>query len=378
MCFQIVLNKQILLITMANINGITTDAPKGGITYGSINIRDDIDYEIKLKPLYTGLCGTDRAEVSGSLSFTYNPVSYNYMVLGHEAVCEVIDAKENEFEIKAGDYVVPIVRRPGKCVNCRIGRQDNCSDGDHDIHETGIRGIHGFNREYLFDDAKNLVKINDKNMVMTAAMTEPTKNVMKAFEVFNRVSKRAIFENEDSTYLEKNCVIIGTGSEAFLYAFMAREYRMNGYLVNRHDITDYKKGILDKINANFYDYTREDKVKKIDLLIDTSGDPATIIRFLRKLNYNGVLILFGTNGKAPEAGMSGEDIDYIIERNITLAGSVDGSKIHYLKAVEYLEKWNYSEGSVIKNLITGEYKPDDTSIFLKKPAEEIKSLIKWF
>jgi len=359
---------------MGNINGIITDAPKGGVKYSSININNDINYEIKLKPLYTGICGTDRAEVSGSLSFTYNPENYNYLVLGHESVCEVIDAKNNEYGIKTGDYVVPIVRRAGKCVNCRIGRQDNCSDGD--IKECGVRGLHGFDREYFFDDAKNLIKINDKNMVMVAAMTEPAKNVMKAFEVFDKVSRRSVFENEDSTYLEKNCLIIGTGSEAFLYAFMANEYKMNVYLVNRHDIDDYKKNILDNINADFYDYTKEDKVKKIDLLIDTSGDPETIIRFMRKLNYNGILILFGTNGKANSYGLSGEDVDYIIERNITIAGSVDGSKNHYLKAINYLQKWNYS--SVVKNLITGIYKPEDRSIFMKKPAEEIKSLIKWF
>ncbi len=363
---------------MEKINAIISNNPTGGVKYASINAGISNGQSLKLKPLYTGLCGTDRAEVSGSLSFTYNPPNQDYIVLGHEAVCQVIDVGPNVYEIKAGDYVVPVVRRPGKCVNCRIGRPDNCSDGENDIHEAGVRGINGFMQDYFYDNIKNVIKINDKSMVKVATLTEPTKNVMKAFDVFDTVSKRSIFENEDSTYLNKNCVIIGTGGEAFLYAFMAREYRMNVFLTNRHDIDDYKKKIIDTIHAKFYDYTKEKMSNKIDFLIDTSGDPGTIIKFAEQLNFNGVLILFGTNGKAPSGQLSGELINYIVERNITVSGSVDGAKKHYLKAVEYLEKWNYSENSVIKNLITGEFRPDDIDIFNKKPADEIKSVIKWY
>ncbi|AAT43655.1 glucose/galactose 1-dehydrogenase [Picrophilus oshimae] len=357
------------------VRAIITNAPNGGVKIENVNINEPEHYEVKLRPVYTGLCGTDRGEVLGNLSFAYNEPGYNYLVLGHEAICQVIEASENPYKIKPGDYVVPVVRRPGKCVNCRIGREDDCSDGDK--HEAGITGLHGFMRDYFYDEAKNLVKINDKNMVKVAVLTEPTKNVMKAFEVFDTVSKRSIFQGDDSTNLTKNCLIIGTGSEAFLYAFMAREYRFNVFMTNRHPVGEEKLSIISRINADFYDYTREDPLKGIDLLIDTSGDPGTIFRFVRKMNYNGVVILFGTNGRAPATSIDGEDIDYIIERNISLVGSVDGAKRHYLRAVEYLEKWNYSEGSVINRLITGVFEPEDVSIFTKKPENEIKSVIKW-
>ncbi len=356
---------------------LTTDAPEGGINYSGIKFQE-IPGNVLLKPLYTGICGTDRAEVGGKLSFTFNPPGQDYLIIGHEAVCQVIDTDKNNYDIKAGDYVVPVVRRPGSCINCRIGRQDNCNDTGNDAQEAGIRGVNGFAVQEFYDNAKNLVKINDRSMIEVAALTEPLKNVMKAFEVFNTVSKRSIFHGDESTYLLKNCLIIGTGSEAFLYAFMAREYIMNVYLTNRHDIDDKKKEIIESINASFFDYTKEFPLNGIDLLIDTSGDPATIIRFIQKLNYNGVTILFGTNGKAPAGSLDGEAIDYIIEHNITLSGSVDGAKIHYLQAVEYLEKWNYTGGGHIKDIITGTYNPENTDIFNKKPADEIKSLIKWY
>jgi glucose/galactose 1-dehydrogenase (NADP+)/aldose 1-dehydrogenase [NAD(P)+] len=366
-----------LLLDMKSIMALTTSAPKGGISYRKIYSPEELPGNARLKPVYTGLCGTDRAEVSGSLPFTYNPAGRDYMVIGHESVCQVLDIEENSFGIRSGDYVVPVVRRRGTCINCRIGRPDNCSDADHDIHETGIRGLDGFNAEYFFDTPENLIKINDRSMVNVSTLTEPVKNVMKAFDVFEKLKERAIFAGDDSTYLLKNCLIVGTGSEAFLYAFMAREYRMGVYLTNRHPVTEEKMKIMEELNASFYNYTTEAGPGTIDLLIDTSGDPGTVMRFARKLNYNGIAILFGTNGSAPDTSFTGNDLNYFIEHNITLAGSVDGAKDHYLKAIEHLEKWNYSEGTAVKKLITGVYDPEDTNIFRSKPPEEIKSIIKW-
>ena len=356
---------------------LTTSAPKGGLSYGKIHLPINVEGKAKIKPVYTGLCGTDRAEIAGGLPFTYNPVGQDYMIIGHEAVCQVLDIEENNFGIKSGDYVVPVVRRRGSCINCRIGRPDNSSDVDHDIRETGIRGLDGFNAEYFYDTPENLIKINERSMLKVSALTEPVKNVMKALEVFEKLSERSIFTGDDSTYLLKNCLIIGTGSEAFLYAFMAREYRMNVYMTNRHELGEQKMKIIDEINVSFYNYMKDQGPDKVDLIIDTSGDPATIMRFVRKLNYNGVAIMFGTNGAASDTPISGNDINYIVEHNITIGGSVDGSKKHYLNAIQHLEKWNYSEGGAVNKLITGIYDPEDTGIFMEKPLDEIKSLIKW-
>ncbi|ARD85088.1 glucose-1-dehydrogenase [Ferroplasma acidiphilum] len=362
---------------MEGVMTLTTSAPGGGISYGRINMPDYKDGKAKIRPVYTGICGTDRAEIAGHLPFAYNPTGQNYMVIGHEAVCQVIDIGENNSRIRPGDYVIPIVRRRGTCINCRIGRQDNCSDADNDITEAGIRGADGFNSEYFFDSPENLIKVNDSSMAMLSTLTEPAKNVMKAFEIFDKLTKRSIFEAEDSTYISKNCLIIGTGSEAFLYAFMAREYDMTVYLTNRHRLLEEKMGIIEGIHGLFYNYLEENGPDKIDLLIDTSGDPAAVMKFVKKLNYNGIAILFGTNGAAPNSQLTGNDLNYIIEHNIAISGSVDGSKKHYMDAIGYLEKWRSSSGGIINKLITGIYKPEDTEIFRAKPPEEIKSIIKW-
>ena len=274
--------------------------------------------------------------------------------------------------------MVPLVRRPGHCVNCAIGRPDSCSDGDK--HEAGITGLHGFMRDEFYEEIENLVKVSDPSMRDVAVLTEPTKNVMKAFEAFDIVSRRSVYAGKDSSLGDKRAVVVGTGSEGFLYSFMAMEYDFDTIITNRHPVDDLKTGIIETMNGTFIDYSKDlNAVTRggIDLLIDTSGHPGTIFQFLRKLNYNGIAILFGTNGRAPATQVDGSDIDYIVERNITVIGSVDAAKKHYIQALEYLRKWKYVYGDALSRMITRKYSPDETEIFTDKPGDEIKSVIKW-
>lgn len=360
---------------MEKVNAYITDAPGGTVKFTQVNIADEKG-NVTLRPILTGICGTDRGMVKGSLSFTYNPEGYDFLVLGHESLCEVIESDSPEF--KKGDRVVPLVRRPGDCPNCRIGRPDNCSDGEK--HEAGITGLHGFMRERFKDFDFNLVKVDDPDLGDIAVLTEPTKNVVKAFEVFEKVSQRSVYANNISTYEGKKALIIGTGSEAFIYAFMSVDYGFDTYILNRHPIEDNKIEMCREFGIKFIDSSKEPEFPEkfhIDFLIDTSGDPGTIFKYVRKMNYNGIAILFGTNGKAPKTEIDGEDIDYIIERNITLAGSVDAARIHYMRALDYLSKWKRRHGEAMDKIITGYFKPGDIDLFENKPSGEIKSVIRW-
>ena len=357
------------------VDAITTEPPKWGVKYEDIDVEENLP--IKLKPVYTGICGTDRGIVSGSLPFAYAPHGKQKLILGHECLAKVIEAEDNDLGIKTGDYVVPIVRRPGKCVNCLIGRSDNCSDGDK--HEAGITGLNGFMRSEFQDHPQNLVRVEDPDIASVAVLTEPLKNVKKAFEMFDTVSRKSVFTDANGAYDEKRAIIIGTGSEAFLYGLASRDYGFQTHMANRHPETESKLRMMEKSNINFYDYTKDTLVEKngFDLAVDTSGDPATIFRFIRKMNNNGIIILFGTNGNAPASTFDGSDIDYIIERNITILGSVDGSRIHYERALQDLTRWNYQYGDLISNMITSRVKPDNTDIFLHKQPGEIKTVIEW-
>jgi glucose/galactose 1-dehydrogenase (NADP+)/aldose 1-dehydrogenase [NAD(P)+] len=360
---------------MQKTEGIATDAPKGGSTYGDFEIVDD-QGDIELQTLFTGVCGTDRGMVAGHLQFAYNPKGQSNIILGHEALGKVIDPGSST-SLRKGDLVVPVVRRPGDCVNCRIGRQDNCSDGEK--HEAGITGKNGFMRRTFYDSEEFLVKVPDLSMKDYAVLTEPTKNVMKALEVFGIVSKRSVFAAGDSTYRGKKCTVIGTGPEAFLYAMSFSDLGFTTHITNRHPVDDNRLKICDYFNLGFVDYSTDMGTfdQGIDVVVDTSGDPGTIFTFYRKLNNNGIMLLFGTNGKAQPTSVSGVDIDHMIERNLTILGTVDAAKIHYIQALEKLSQWGNLPNSPLKKLITSLYDPQDETVFTRRNPSEIKAVIRW-
>ena len=66
--------------------------------------------DVKLRMLEAGVCGTDR-EIC---AFEYGtpPAGCEQLVIGHESLGEVIETGPKVTRVKAGDLVVPMVRRP--------------------------------------------------------------------------------------------------------------------------------------------------------------------------------------------------------------------------------------------------------------------------
>ena len=65
---------------------------------------------VQVRTIEVGICGTDR-EIS---DFDYGtpPCGSDYLVLGHEALGEVVEVGPEVSEFRPGDLVVPTVRRP--------------------------------------------------------------------------------------------------------------------------------------------------------------------------------------------------------------------------------------------------------------------------
>src|SRR5215831_10981494 len=78
-----------------------------------------------------GLCGTDR-EI-GEFHYGTPAPGSDSLVLGHEALGEVVDVGSGVRTLAPGDLVALTVRRPcddETCVACRAGRQDFCITGE--------------------------------------------------------------------------------------------------------------------------------------------------------------------------------------------------------------------------------------------------------
>ncbi len=109
--------------------------------------------EVLVKILEVGIDGTDMEISQGHYGDA--PPGQDFLVLGHEALGEV--EKTGGTDLREGDLVVPLVRRPDGCINCRSGQFDMCLGGGY--RECGIRGAHGFLREYLAEEPRFLVTV---------------------------------------------------------------------------------------------------------------------------------------------------------------------------------------------------------------------------
>ena len=113
--------------------------------------------EVELRILEAGVCGTDR-EIT---SFQYGtpPADSPHLVIGHEALGEVVGVGSGVTGLVPGDLAVLMVRRPcphDGCTPCRRGRPDFCITGD--FTERGIEGAHGYMTEFVVDDQRYMVR----------------------------------------------------------------------------------------------------------------------------------------------------------------------------------------------------------------------------
>ena len=114
--------------------------------------------EVLLRVLDIGICGTDK-EIC---SFEYGtpPPGDDHLVIGHEALAEVVETGSGVEGLRSGDLVVPTVRRPcpdPACRACRSGHQDFCYTGF--FTERGIKEAHGYLAEFVVDRERSMVAV---------------------------------------------------------------------------------------------------------------------------------------------------------------------------------------------------------------------------
>src|SRR5216110_1741714 len=143
---------------------------------------------VRIRSLEVGVCGTDR-EIC---TFVYGspPDGFDYLVLGHESLGEVIEVGSGVSQFKPGDLVVPSVRRPcphAHCLACREDKQDFCYTGD--FTERGIKMTHGFLTEFYVDEEKYLTWVPPE-LRGVAVLVEPLTVAEKGLEQVWTVQKR--------------------------------------------------------------------------------------------------------------------------------------------------------------------------------------------
>lgn len=274
--------------------------------------------EVRYRVHEVGVCGTDRALAAFRIGAP--PAGETKLVLGHEALGQVIDTGSGVKSLNRGDWVAPTVRRACKpaCSSCARGRRDLCISGKYT--ERGIMRLHGYFTEFAVDTEDDLIRVPLK-MVDFGVLIEPLSSAEKAI-----ARALAVHEGEPRTAL-----VLGLGPIGMLAA-MALKVR--GYAVRVHSLepADHPRAAILRLQ----DIPYEPELKgAADIVIEAAGSTEAALFALQQMPPLGVMVVLGAAdgaGQVPFLRM--------IMNNQTVIGSVNADGEAFRSAVEDLQKFD--------------------------------------
>jgi threonine dehydrogenase-like Zn-dependent dehydrogenase len=320
--------------------------------------------DVKLRILDVGVCGTDR-EIS---SFEYGtpPPGTDQLVIGHESLGEVVDVGPNVAGLRAGDLVVPMVRRPcphDHCRACRAGRQDFCFTGD--IRERGIKEAHGFMTEFVVDDAQYM-NVVPRSLRDVAVLVEPLTIAEKALLQLWELQRRLPWDCPHGVgHGRGHChtaVVLGAGPVGLLgaMAFAAQGFETFVYSAEPED--HWKAKLISSLGAVFVSAKThtidqlEQRAGNIDLAYEATGNSRVTFDLLRVLGTNGIFVMTGVPGNRGPAPIDTDGLmRSMVLKNQIILGTVNAGRDAFEAAIRdlgvFVQRW--PEG--VRKLITGRY-----------------------
>jgi glucose 1-dehydrogenase len=295
--------------------------------------------EVLLRILEVGICGTDR-EIC-AFEYGVPPEGAEELVLGHEALAEVIAVGPNVMSVKTGELVVPTVRRPcssPRCPACRAGQQDFCSTGE--FRERGIIRADGYLSELVLEEERYLVSVPEA-LRDVAVLTEPLSVVSKAAETYRAIRGRFTFAMPKPRGL-----VLGAGPVGMLAAMAFRANGVETYVFSRESEDGPRAALLGRLGIHYVSSERTpieqlaDRVGPVDVLFEAVGVPQVAWGALPALAGNGIYILSGVPafGDPVPADLRGWMRDIVL-KNQVIVGTVNAGHSAYEQSVVHLEQF---------------------------------------
>lgn len=336
---------------------------------------------VKIRTLEVGICGTDR-EIC---SFAYGtpPDGADYLVLGHEALGEVVEVASGVSGLKAGDLVVPSVRRPcphHTCNPCRDDRQDFCFTGD--FTERGIKMTHGYMTEYFVEDQKHL-NIVPKELRDVAVLVEPLTVAEKALAQVWQVQSRLPWANGAvERGAGKTAVVLGAGPVGILGAMALLVNGFKTYVYSRSPEPNPKADLVNSIGAKYIsaqtvpvnEFARI--VGNVDLVYEALGVAGITFDVLKILGLNGVFVFTGIPPHKPAIPVEADILmrDMVL-KNQVIVGTVNADRPAFAGAIRDLGIFKNRWPKALSSVISGRFPMEAYGDLLLGKASGIKNVI---
>jgi len=278
--------------------------------------RDD---QVLFRVLEVGVCGTDRELAGFQLGFP--PPGEPLLILGHEALGQVLEVGPAVTTIQPGDWVVPMIRRAcvPPCPSCARGRRDLCVSGKW--LERGIFGMHGYCAEYAVDAAEDLVSIPPA-LLDCAVLIEPLSVVEKALETALRFHEPGA----------RTALVLGAGPIGMLAALALDRRGLQTSMYSLEPPEHPRASLMRAAGVRYL--TTLDQIKA-DIVVEATGSADAVSSGLRCLAPLGACAVLGAATAAGQLPL----LDLLVN-NQTVFGSVNASPQSFARALEDLARFD--------------------------------------
>ncbi len=273
--------------------------------------------EAQLRVEEIGVCATDRE--LARFRFGTPPQGESHLILGHEALAQVVCVGPGVTTVAAGDWVTPIIRRTCGlgCPSCLAGRRDLCDTGQY--LERGINRLHGYFTEFVNDPAADLLPV-PAGVLDVAVLAEPLSVVEKAIETALRCHPLT----------PRTAIVTGAGPVGLLAAF-ALQVRGLAVTVVSIEPEDHPRVAL--LRRAQIPYLRSQAPGAADIVMEASGASQAALAALEWIAPHGVYLLIG----APDLDLPVPALRMILD-NLTIAAVVNAAPRHIEAALADLAR----------------------------------------
>jgi threonine dehydrogenase-like Zn-dependent dehydrogenase len=344
-------------------------------------LRTPTDVLVRIREV--GVCGTDR-EIC---AFDYGtpPDGGDHLVIGHEALGEVVEVGPEVARVRPGDLVVPSVRRPcdrPSCKACRQGMQDFCYTGE--FRERGINRLHGFMTGFVVDDERYM-NVLPPSLAEIGMLVEPLTIAEKALLQIRDLQQRLPWACEVGPGAANGChtaVVLGAGPVGLLGAMALRADGFRTFVYSRGAGTT-RQHIVERFGATFLDAETlppeeiHGTIGQVDVIYEAMGASQASFRAMQSLGTNGVFVFTGVPGrKGPVAIDTDSLMRNLVLKNQVVLGTVNAGQAAFENAIADLERFRQLWPEAVAGLITGRFPMQDYQQLLTGSAQGIKNVIR--
>lgn len=322
-------------------------------------LRSSTDVRVRTRAV--GLCGTDTEVVQ--LRHGGPPPGEDFLIMGHEALGEVVEVGAEVRGLRPGDRVVPRVRRPcpvETCTPCRSGQPDFCITGQYT--ERGIQGRHGFCAEQFVEDVRYLHRVpaglDDLDDV--AVLTEPLTIAEKALRELERIQSRVPGWKGGG-----RAVVLGAGPVGLLGAMALQRAGFRTTMYSRSPRPNPKAEASERIGVPYLsskEVSTEELARRagpVDAVYEAAGVARAALDVLRILGPNGVFVLAGVPGPEEPLTLDGAGLmRHMVLHNQVVLGTVNAGARDFDAALEDLGRFSERWPGSLERLITARHPPE--------------------